>query len=401
MNLIDFNKDVFSVTDVGLVRQVNEDNCYAAETPNGFLFIVCDGMGGHVGGARASSIAVNSMVNFFSKEYYATAGQALADALIFANKQILKFATEQPELKGMGTTACVLLIRDDKAWFAHIGDSRIYFFCNKQQQLYRLTKDHSVVQGLVDQGLISEAEAEHHPNKNRILKTLGIKKDVQPEICKMPVLPAKGDIFLICSDGLSGMVNDELLQHILGQKVSLPEKGENMLALAKQAGGTDNITLQLIHISNSPHTSSVFESKNSHYSGYTANNKNRGNAKLITIIALLAVILVCFTLIIINPFETKEKTKNIPQTNTNSEISKKKAWEKAVEGMRPLKDNHEKPEYKYYSKNGNTGVIVYGNDNYFVGTFIINNNTDGTTTYSEGEGDVYDANGIYILHVKL
>lgn len=397
MNLIDFNKDVFSVTDVGLVRQANEDNCYAAETPNGFLFVVCDGMGGHVGGAKASAIAVNSIVNFFTKEYYAVAGQALSDALIFANRQILGVATEQPELKGMGTTACIVLIREDKVWFAHIGDSRIYFFCNKQQQLHRLTKDHSVVQGLVDQGVISEAEAEHHPNKNRILKTLGIKNDVQPEVCKMPVLPTKGDAFLICSDGLSGMVKDDLLQHIMEQKVSLQEKGENMLALAKQAGGTDNITLQLIHVSNSPHTNSVFESKNSHYSGDAANKKYNRNRKPITIIALFAVALSCCIYLIINVLNTKEKVKNIPQTNTQIETNKKKAWEEKVEKekMKPISVSANSQGKKYfYSKQNEKvfhGLIVYPADDYYVGKFM--NNFDGTYEEIRGEGELFYANG--------
>jgi serine/threonine protein phosphatase PrpC len=395
MNLIDFSKDVFSITDAGLVRQANEDNCYASETPNGFLFVVCDGMGGHVGGARASAIAVNSIANFFTKEYYAAIGQALEDALNFANKQILSVAAEQPELKGMGTTACVALLRDDKAYFAHIGDSRIYFYCNKQQQLHRLTKDHSVVQGLVDQGVISEAEAEHHPNKNRILKTLGIKKDIQPDICTTPVLPVKDDIFLLCSDGLSGMVNDELLQHILEQKVSLQEKGGNMLTFAKQAGGTDNITLQLIHIGNSPHTNSVFVSKNPHYP-YAANKKGKGNKLFIAIIALFAVIVICGMLFLLNPFKTKENIKNIQQTNI-SDKGKEPAWEKLVVNMKLIKDDTQK-KYKYYqkSRNGNIidGVIVYSNNSYFVGQYEYGG------AYSEIEGDVYNAKGEFDKHYK-
>jgi serine/threonine protein phosphatase PrpC len=389
MNLIDFNKDVLAVTDVGLVRKANEDNCYAIETPNGFLFVVCDGMGGHVGGARASAIAVNSIANFFTKEHYAAVGQALEDALNFANRQILYVASEQPELKGMGTTACVLLLRDDKAYFAHIGDSRIYFYCSKQQKLHRLTKDHSVVQGLVDQGVISEAEAEHHPNKNRILKTLGIKKDIQPDICTMPVLPAKDDVFLICSDGLSGMVNDGLLLHILEQKVSLQEKGDNMLTFAKQAGGTDNITLQLIHISNSPHTNSVFVSKNSPYSAYSGNKKRKWNKSLIAIIALFVVAVICGTLFLLNN-KTEKDAKNMQPTNVV--VNKEPAWKKLVVNMKHLKDDTQK-QYKYFQKSQDgkiiNGVIVYPGDSYFVGYFMDN----GGENYGELEGYIYDING--------
>ncbi|MDR2026479.1 MAG: Stp1/IreP family PP2C-type Ser/Thr phosphatase [Prevotellaceae bacterium] len=393
MNLIDFSKDVISISDTGLVRKANEDNCYVTETPNGFLFVVCDGMGGHVGGARASAIAVNSIVKFLSKEHYAAVGQALEDALNFANRQILSVASEYPELKGMGTTACILLLRDDRAYFAHIGDSRIYLYCSRQQKLHRLTKDHSVVQGLVDQGVISEAEAENHPNKNRILKTLGIKKDIQPDICTMPVLPAKDDVFLICSDGLSGMVNDELLQHILEQKVSLQEKGDNMLTFAKQAGGTDNITLQLIHISNSPHANPVFVSKNSPYPVYSDNKRNRSNKLFIALTALFVAVIVCGTLFLLNPFKTGEDAKNIRPANV--EAAKEPAWKKLAVSMKHLKDDVQKQE-RYFQKNrdGNIidGIIVYRDDSYFVGKFREFTLEDGIQ-YAAKTGDLYNKDG--------
>jgi serine/threonine protein phosphatase PrpC len=390
MDLIDFNKDVFSVTDVGLVRKANEDNCYAAETPNGFLFVVCDGIGGHAGGARASAIAVNSIVNFLTKEHYAAVGQALEDALNFANEQILSVASEQPELKGMGTTVCILLLHSDKAYFAHIGDSRIYLYCSKQQNLHRLTKDHSVVQDLVDHGVISEVEAEHHPNKNRILKALGIKKDIQPDICTMPVLPAKDDVFLICSDGLSDMVNDELLQHILEQKVTLQEKGYNMLTFAKQAGGTDNITLQLIHVSNSPHLNSVFASKNS---PYYANKKRKGNKSFIAIIVLSAVIVICGTLFLLNPFKTGEEKKNIQPANIINKQSQKKAWEREVE-QRGYTDMKEIKGCKIFGRKINfkqpfEGICVESTGSYFIGKITVYDEN----SYTPEEGTYYNKNG--------
>jgi len=400
MDLIDFNKDVFSVTDVGLVRQANEDNCYAIETPNGFLFVVCDGMGGHVGGAKASAIAVNSIVNYFTKEHYAIARQALEDALIFANKQILDVATANPELRGMGTTACVLLLRDDQAWIAHIGDSRIYLYCNKQQQLHRITKDHSVVQSLVDQGIISEAEAEHHPDKNRILKTLGIKKEIYPEICTMPVLPAKGDVFLICSDGLSGMVNDDVLQHILDQKVSLQEKGENMLAFAKQAGGTDNITVQLIQVSNSPHENSVFESKNSFSANTSKENKRNKklNLKTIAIIALFVAAAIV-VLVTFNPFHNE--TKNISQENKTVETPKVKTWEDQVRekgySLNPI--GITRKGEKVYGREiiderekEIECIIVHGGD-YFIGKATVYSGGENYVVIRDKKGKNYDKYG--------
>ncbi|MBQ7449638.1 MAG: Stp1/IreP family PP2C-type Ser/Thr phosphatase [Paludibacteraceae bacterium] len=260
MRILD--SDVFSSSNRGKVRKQNEDSCGVFEVPNGKLYIVCDGMGGHAGGATASKIGVDSIANYFQQTKYPDIRLALADALEYANLQILDAAAEMPSLKGMGTTACVLLIQGDEAWIAHCGDSRIYLYCAEQQWLHRITRDHSYVQGLVDQGLITDAEAENHPNKNRILKALGIKPGCKPTVCGQPVLPADGDTFLICSDGLSGMVNDEQLQYVLTQDASIASKGQMMIQLALQAGGLDNITAQLVRVSDSPHPHSVFISQN-------------------------------------------------------------------------------------------------------------------------------------------
>ena len=253
---------ILSATDTGLVREVNEDSCGTIETPNGILCVVCDGMGGHVGGAEASRIAVDCIMQHLSKEVYTDIKKALSDALDFANLQIFGTASENSCLRGMGTTACVLLVQDNQVWLAHVGDSRIYLYVAKENRLHRLTKDHSYVQGLIDQGIIYEEEAENHPDRNRILRALGIKEDMQADVAERPVLPAKGDIFLICSDGLSGMVSDSHMQAILSDKTGLLEKETALMTAAKSAGGTDNITFQLVKINDSPHKKSIFESKN-------------------------------------------------------------------------------------------------------------------------------------------
>jgi protein phosphatase len=278
---MNINTDICSATDTGLVRERNEDNCGTAETPNGTVCVVCDGMGGHAGGQEASRIAVDCIIQHLSRERYADIRLAMRDALDFANMQILGAAAEHPELQGMGTTACVVVFQDDKAWIAHAGDSRIYLFVAKEKRLHRLTRDHSFVQGLVEQGVIYPEEAENHPDKNRILKALGIKEDLNPEIPEQPVLPAKGDIFLICSDGLSGMVADKEIEDILATSPPIPQtspptpphkggakysngsslqaKETALMSAAKAAGGTDNITFQLVKISRSPHRKSVFK----------------------------------------------------------------------------------------------------------------------------------------------
>jgi protein phosphatase len=257
MKLLNISTDTLSATDKGLVRERNEDSCGLTETPNGTLCVVCDGMGGHAGGEQASQIAVECITQFMSRER-SDVREAMRDALEFANMQILGAAAEHSEFQGMGTTACVLLVQDDKAWIAHAGDSRIYLYVAAEKRLHRLTKDHSYVQGLVDQGIIYEEEAETHPDKNRIVKALGIRETLNPEVAENSILPARGDIFLVCSDGLSGMVPDKEIEKILADKTDLKAKEAALMAAAKAGGGTDNITFQLARISQSPHRKSVY-----------------------------------------------------------------------------------------------------------------------------------------------
>lgn len=262
MSLTIVNSDnVFQKDVIGNVRTAQEDSHdIAVLTPNGDVFVVCDGMGGHVGGKQASSIAVKSIIEHLKKEKYDQPMQALNDALQFANMQILGYAKDHPELRGMGTTACIVLLQDTEAYIAHVGDSRIYLYMGKEQQLHRVTKDHSYVQTLVDAGQITDEEAEHHPNKNRILKALGIKPELVPT-CNV-LRPKNGDCFLICSDGLNGMITDSTIEGVLKQNIPLADKGERLIQLALEAGGQDNITVELIQITSSPHTQSQFISFN-------------------------------------------------------------------------------------------------------------------------------------------
>ena len=243
------------ITNVGKVRAANEDNMGEAITPNGHLFVVCDGMGGHVGGATASSIAVSSIIEFFQREVYDNPIQAIDHALSFANEQIYASALNNPELKGMGTTAVVLLIRNEECFVGHVGDSRIYLYSDAK--LNRLSKDHSFVQTLVDSGIISDDEAESHPNKNQILQALGIASSVKGTISPAAILPKTGDTFLLCSDGLNGMVKDGDMQHILSVN-NIEIAAENLITAALNAGGTDNITSALVKIEESAHIISTF-----------------------------------------------------------------------------------------------------------------------------------------------
>lgn len=264
MSLTTDINNLFEKGVIGNVRKAQEDSHGFSETPNGDVFVVCDGMGGHVGGHEASSMAVESILKYLNQEVYPHPLQALDGALEFANRRIWEYAQEHPELKGMGTTACIVLFKGDEAWIAHVGDSRIYLFLGKEKQLHRITKDHSFVQALVDAGQITDEEAEHHPNKNRILKALGVLPEVEPTFNyeNKPIQPKNGDVFLICSDGLCGMINDATIERVLSEEGSLAMKGDQLIGMALEAGGLDNCTVELIPVDNSPWETTEFKSYN-------------------------------------------------------------------------------------------------------------------------------------------
>lgn len=248
------NLEAYGLSITGQVRKANEDSCGFATVPNGELFVVCDGMGGHVGGATASRIAVEQIIQHFQAQLYPNIYEALNDALCRANIQILGEAAANPSLKGMGTTACIVLVNGNDAYIAHVGDSRIYLFEAQKKRLFRITKDHSFVQSLVDMGQLDDREAEHHPRKNVIMKALGTKEELKPEVYPSPVQPAKGDMFLICSDGLSGMVDDNGIETILASEQSVEQKVIDLVSNANVPGkGLDNITAQVIKVLESPY----------------------------------------------------------------------------------------------------------------------------------------------------
>lgn len=255
--------NVFECENIGKVRMSQEDSHgMKMLTPNGDVFVLCDGMGGYAGGRQASSIGVKCILEYFQKEKQADPVKALDGAIQFANTQIIGYAAEHPELRGMGTTVCILLIQEEKVWLAHVGDSRIYLFLKTEQELHRISKDHSYVQSLVDSGQITDEEAENRPDRNKILKALGVNQHVCPSISEVPVLPKSGDIFLLCSDGLSDMVTDSVIERIMQNECSVEYKGKMLMDEALNNGGHDNVTIQLVAVSESPYTKTEFKSFN-------------------------------------------------------------------------------------------------------------------------------------------
>jgi len=236
--------EVGNATDVGRLRKVNEDYYGAIKTLNGDIVLVCDGMGGHAGGETASRLAVEAIAAFLNVRIYPEPQQALSDSIVHANRVILDYAAEHPELKGMGSTCVALLLTNDCCYYGHVGDSRIYLY--SRNRLQQLTRDHSFVQSLVEAGAISRKDAEHHPRKNEVTNVLGLDRMELPSLCKEPFNPRQGDIMLLCSDGLTGMVSDAEIVEVLRMENSLYNKAKELVKRANQAGGLDNITVQLV-----------------------------------------------------------------------------------------------------------------------------------------------------------
>ncbi len=233
----------FSITDVGMVRQINQDYVYTTDNPLGplpNLFVVADGMGGHQAGDYASKYTVEVLTKELAQTKEEDVEKAIVSAIKKANKEIIKKASEDPHLKGMGTTIVVATIFRQMMYFANVGDSRLYLI---NQGITQLTKDHSLVEEMVRLGGIKPEEAKHHPDKNIITRAIGAKDTVDVDFYEHRL--KKGDIILMCTDGLSNMVEDEELFHIVQGGRDIVEAGTSLVAAAKENGGTDNIGVVL------------------------------------------------------------------------------------------------------------------------------------------------------------
>ncbi len=222
-------------SDVGLVRQVNQDSGYAGP----HLLVVADGMGGHAAGDVASSIAIGEMVSLDGESHGADdALDLLAEALRMANDQLQQAAQNQPELQGMGTTVTALLRTGNKIAVAHIGDSRAYLL--RARTFTQITHDHSFVQSLIDEGRITEDEAEGHPQRSLVTRVLTGQEGDEPDLAMREA--RVGDRYLVCSDGLSGFVARDTIQEILEQGMPPGRTADRLVELAMRAGAPDNVT---------------------------------------------------------------------------------------------------------------------------------------------------------------
>lgn len=241
------------ITDVGRKRAHNEDNFLINEEMR--LFVVADGMGGHNGGEYASAICVNTVEEIVENMDYGDiqiedaetsielVQEKLSYALRLAGRRIYERAAESQEFHGMGTTAVALLLDKERAYVAHVGDSRLYLM--RGDTVSQLTEDHSFVAKQVKAGVLTEEEAKNHRMRNVIYRSLGYQEDVEVDVMTVDI--KSKDIFLLCSDGLSGHVEDrEMYEHVMSHRPQ--DAARRMVDLACERGGDDNITVVVLAV---------------------------------------------------------------------------------------------------------------------------------------------------------
>lgn len=240
----------YSLSDRGMLREINEDYFISETLGDYTVLILTDGMGGHNGGETASKIAGEIIFDFLESrlEKALLPGQVMLmmeEALEKANEYILSLSKKKVKLAGMGTTADVLVFKKDVAYIAHVGDGRVYSL-SEDGKLSLLTKDHSLVEYMIETGAITREQAAGHPQKNVITKALGISPDVNADV--FHVKASEKSRFLMCSDGLTNMLSDEAIEKTLLQSESLEGGVKTLIKQANEAGGSDNITVILAEV---------------------------------------------------------------------------------------------------------------------------------------------------------
>lgn len=245
-----FEGSSVAVSHTGKVRSNNQDSGYSGSN----LFVVADGMGGHAGGDVASSIAIRHLESL--DQIFSTTSEAersLREEIQETAGDLIATVGRRPELAGMGTTVSALAMVDDYAVIAHIGDSRIYLF--RDGQLTQITADHTFVQRLVDSGRITPEEARYHPRRSVLMRVLG-DMDAHPEVDTFVMPTQQGDRWLLCSDGLSGVVDDAHTAKALGQGMTPSRTADVLLRQALDGGAPDNVTIVLVDVGG-PHPVSI------------------------------------------------------------------------------------------------------------------------------------------------
>lgn len=236
---------VVQISDVGLVRSENQDfaminspELELSSAGKGRLMVVADGMGGHRGGARASQLAALTIKEAYAQEGEADIATGLRAAMERANAAIYHEAQTNPDLRGMGTTCSALVIRGRQAWLAHVGDSRIYLI--RGGNITQLTEDHSLVASMVREGLLTSEEAEVHPRRNVLQRSMGVGESVEVDVIQSFGVQ-HGDTFILCSDGLHGLVKEGEMLGMIAQPIDTAAR--ELVKRAIERGAPDNVTV--------------------------------------------------------------------------------------------------------------------------------------------------------------
>jgi protein phosphatase len=242
-----------SLTDVGRQRSNNEDSFLYWEPDSdedflrkGRLAVVADGMGGYEGGQEASRLAVETVRSVYDDFFGGAPQDTLVKAFESAHQNIQRFAVDHPQFYGMGTTCTALSIVDRQLCFAHVGDSRLYLI--RAESISRLTRDHSYVGRLVESGLVRSEDAESHPQRHILTAALGSGRDVVPHIPEQCIPLEEGDILLLCTDGLWGVVGDPDLARVARGNPPA-DACQKLVQMALDRGGPDNITVLVLRVS--------------------------------------------------------------------------------------------------------------------------------------------------------
>ncbi|MBR4573958.1 MAG: Stp1/IreP family PP2C-type Ser/Thr phosphatase [Lachnospiraceae bacterium] len=237
----------YSMTDIGRKRKLNQDTVYSCEHPLGNLsnlFIVCDGMGGHKAGDYASAYTVKAIEREVEACEDKSPIKILREAITIANAEIYEKASTEADFAGMGTTCVAATIADDVLYVANVGDSRLYLI---DKAITQVTKDHSLVAELVRKGSLDESQAKAHPDKNIITRAIGAAPSVEIDFFEVEL--SAGDVILMCTDGLTNMVDDDEILRIVRTGVDVPDIAENLIRMANHNGGKDNIGVVIIEAS--------------------------------------------------------------------------------------------------------------------------------------------------------
>ena len=235
----------FSITDIGVKRKMNQDFVFCEQNQVGSLpnlFIVADGMGGHKAGDFASRFSVEKVVEYIQSSKLLSPIRLFEEAIKNVNTLLLDKAKEDPDLEGMGTTFVVATIIEDILYVGNIGDSRLYVI---HDEIKQITRDHSLVEEMVKNGEIDKSEARFHPNKNIITRALGASGDAIPDFFEVSL--KEEDIILMCSDGLSNMIDDtEIFEIVISRKDKIKSAVRALIEKANEYGGKDNITAVIV-----------------------------------------------------------------------------------------------------------------------------------------------------------